>query len=479
MTDYSRRSFLRRTAAGAGAVAGLTAASTATAATYSIDTNLLSDASVSGAELDDAIAAVSPGSPLIGLGDTFIEVQRQTGVNAVYQAAHAAWESAWGTSSIAQSKYNIYGWSAYDSCPSSCAKTFDSFAACVKFVMPQIKDLYLEPGGTYYEGATLRGMNVHYATDSNWAEGIAGVMNSLADHLDLSEGSPKFETGQRVATTADLSVRAGAGVYQERITVVPAGSAGYVRGGPVEADGYTWYKVGYNAGYEGWSAAPWLSSAPLDTTKFDIGQRVHATTALNVRAYAGLDYDVAATVGADTGGWVKNGIITSDGYTWWDIAWDDGSRGWSVQKYVEAGTGAEGDFAWPISGTITSNYYDERSYGYHSSIDIANDRWTPIGVARKGTVSNVLSLDGGGRSVFVDHGAGYQTRYMHMVDWNVSEGQEVARGDTVGWVGSTGHSTGPHLHFEVERYGENQYVPGAEGAYVGKGEPIDQNYDGL
>ena len=81
--------------------------------------------------------------------------------------------------------------------------------------------------------------------------------------------------------------------------------------------------------------------------------------------------------------------------------------------------------------------------------------------------------------MFVDHGGGYQTRYMHMVDWDVSEGQEVTRGDTVGYVGSTGHSTGPHLHFEVERYGENQYIPGAEGASVSKGEPIDYEYDGL
>lgn len=259
--EYTRRGALRLGAALSGA--GLLGTGAATAATYSIDTDLTGSANVTGTELDDAIDQVSPGSPLVGLGDTFVQVQAEQGVNAVYQAAHAAWESAWGTSSIAQDKNNLYGWTAYDSCPGSCAATFASFADCVETVIPQIRDLYLDPDGTYYtsDGPTLRGMNRNYATDPDWAEGIASVMNSLADHLYL--GDTGYDYDDRVVTTANLSVREGPGLGYSRITVTGTGDAGYVRDGPVSADGYDWYEVAYNAGYQGWSAGAYLDPAPL------------------------------------------------------------------------------------------------------------------------------------------------------------------------------------------------------------------------
>ncbi|SFL51217.1 Peptidoglycan-binding (PGRP) domain of peptidoglycan hydrolases-containing protein [Halogranum rubrum] len=187
--EHSRRTFLRLaggtglTALGTSALAG-----TAAAARYDVYTDLRGTANVTGSELDDAILQVRGDCPLVGLGDVWVDVGQQESMNAVYMAAHAAWESAWGTSNIAQDKKNLYGWGAYDSDPYDGAKRFSSFEACIRHVMPRVRDLYLTEGGTYYEGPHLAGMNEHYATDTNWANGIAGVMNSLADHIDFGSG---------------------------------------------------------------------------------------------------------------------------------------------------------------------------------------------------------------------------------------------------------------------------------------------------
>ncbi|WP_143423131.1 peptidoglycan hydrolase [Halegenticoccus soli] len=190
----------RRDALKFAGTAGLTAvAGTAAAGRYTVDSDLTNTLAITGSQLDDAIRGVRSDSPLIGLGDTWVRVGNEQGINAVYMAAHAAWESAWGTSSITREKNNIYGWTAYDSCPSGCATEFSSMEACIEYVMPRIRENYLTPGGTYYTsyGPTLRGMNVHYATDDNWKYGIRDVMNSLDDELGGSSpsGWPVYERG--------------------------------------------------------------------------------------------------------------------------------------------------------------------------------------------------------------------------------------------------------------------------------------------
>jgi beta-N-acetylglucosaminidase len=149
----------------------------------STTTNLRRQIDISGSELDAAIRAVRPDSPLIGLGDTWVATQEELEIDAIYQAAHAIWESAWGTSEIAQQKRNLYGFDARDVCPFSCADGFESFEACIDQTMAYIDENYLSPDGRYYNGATLEGMNVMYATDPNWASGIASVYNTLVEQL--------------------------------------------------------------------------------------------------------------------------------------------------------------------------------------------------------------------------------------------------------------------------------------------------------
>lgn len=111
---------------------------------------------------------------------------------------------------------------------------------------------------------------------------------------------------------------------------------------------------------------------------------------------------------------------------------------------------------WPIYGAEITDRFGYRwspfggGWRFHDGIDLGQDYGTPVYATGAGTVVHAGWLEGGyGWSVIIDHGYGYRTLYAHLQDWNVSVWQEVARGDLIGWVGSSGLSTGPHLHYEV------------------------------
>jgi murein DD-endopeptidase MepM/ murein hydrolase activator NlpD len=92
---------------------------------------------------------------------------------------------------------------------------------------------------------------------------------------------------------------------------------------------------------------------------------------------------------------------------------------------------------------------------FHYGIDFTAPTGTEIYVTGDGTVEKIeSSLRGYGNSVIINHGYGLKTIYGHMSRFNVKQGQKVKRGDIIGFVGSTGLSTAPHLHYEVERGGE-------------------------
>lgn len=108
-----------------------------------------------------------------------------------------------------------------------------------------------------------------------------------------------------------------------------------------------------------------------------------------------------------------------------------------------------GQFVWPTGGTITQ-YFS----WYHGGDDIAASLGTPVLAADSGRVVTVLYQNFGyGYHVIVDHGNSYRTLYGHLSQIDVSEGQNVGRGERIGLMGSTGRSTGPHLHFEVYKSG--------------------------
>ena len=92
---------------------------------------------------------------------------------------------------------------------------------------------------------------------------------------------------------------------------------------------------------------------------------------------------------------------------------------------------------------------------FHYGLDFAAPQGTPIYATADGTVTTAGSTGNGyGNHVVINHGYGYETLFGHMVRVKVSAGQTIKRGEVIGWVGSTGKSTGPHCHYEVHKNGE-------------------------
>ncbi|ABM27172.1 M23 family metallopeptidase [Nitratidesulfovibrio vulgaris] len=109
---------------------------------------------------------------------------------------------------------------------------------------------------------------------------------------------------------------------------------------------------------------------------------------------------------------------------------------------------------WPTEGFISSTFGSRKSPftsrgEFHKGLDINNRPGTPIWAPARGTVTFAGTDGAYGNCVILQHGAGLSTRYAHMQRFVVKEGQSIQRGDIIGYVGSSGRTTGPHLHYEV------------------------------
>lgn len=111
----------------------------------------------------------------------------------------------------------------------------------------------------------------------------------------------------------------------------------------------------------------------------------------------------------------------------------------------------------PVSGTITSRYgaSSRMRKSDHTGLDIATSSGTPIQVVADGIVTNASYKGSYGNIVKVDHGNNVETWYAHTKQMNVTVGQKVKAGDVIATVGSTGNSTGSHLHFEIRINGKH------------------------
>ena len=127
---------------------------------------------------------------------------------------------------------------------------------------------------------------------------------------------------------------------------------------------------------------------------------------------------------------------------------------------------------WPVAGKLESGFggrrnpFGGRGFEYHEGQDIDAAYGTPVQVAATGRVTIAGWQRGYGKVVYVDHGGGLSTRYGHLSEIDVTVGQAMTRGQTIGLVGSTGRSTGPHLHYEVRINNQpvdpRMYLPGSE-----------------
>ena len=130
------------------------------------------------------------------------------------------------------------------------------------------------------------------------------------------------------------------------------------------------------------------------------------------------------------------------------LSWPDLPNLPQVPQGPLPGSGA-GDYIWPTQGVFSSGY-GWRWGRMHKGIDLANSTGTPIVAAKEGRVSFAGWHDGGyGYLVEISHADGSTTRYAHNSRMLVAQGQEVRQGEVISQMGSTGNSTGPHLHFEI------------------------------
>ena len=148
------------------------------------------------------------------------------------------------------------------------------------------------------------------------------------------------------------------------------------------------------------------------------------------------------------------------------LTYEDFEKAWKnrnridLKKYKESdGKYAErlkstGVYNWPINGQITSNFGHRHSPGgigstNHQGLDIAGNMGDPVAAADGGVVIMAGWYGGAGKTVQIQHDDGTVTQYSHLSWWDCNVGDTVAQGQTIGNVGSTGNSTGPHLHFGV------------------------------
>ncbi len=192
--------------------------------------------------------------------------------------------------------------------------------------------------------------------------------------------------------------------------------------------------------------------AALDKTEFDFGL---------APAFGGLRQQTTETLSADAG--LYQGINSAQGRLK-QLDEQLTAVNYMLEKKTTAANAKP--HAWPTTGGWISSGFGPRidpfsgAPAIHHGVDIANHFGAPVKAASAGVVTFAGKMEDFGYVVDIEHGYGYRTRYAHMSSLAVNVGDVVAGNQKLGRIGSTGHSTGPHLHYEV-RYNGKLINPGA------------------
>ncbi|WP_135853322.1 M23 family metallopeptidase [Halorussus salinus] len=214
-------------------------------------------------------------------------------------------------------------------------------------------------------------------------------------------------------------------------------------------------------------------SGSASASHVGVSDPVISTTDLNIREQPSTSASVKASADQWTGGHVVDGPRSADGYTWWKVSFNQDSDNGRITGWVAEGDAwldGPTDFSYPCWGFITQTSAQDGG-----AIDIGNDYGTPLVAARGGTATTGYG-DRCGYYVSIDHGGGWTSIYCHMQERYVSNGQTVSEGQQIGEMGSTGNSTGPHVHFAIRYNGANQNIPGFDGQDLIAGSGIPKSY---
>ena len=115
--------------------------------------------------------------------ENFYDAEQEYEINGIFLASIGIHESAWGTSKLAKTKNNLFGYGAYDRDPEGMANTFETYQEGINTVAEALKTNYLSPTGSYYYGSTLEDVNTKYASDKKWSDKVYSYMEYLYDKL--------------------------------------------------------------------------------------------------------------------------------------------------------------------------------------------------------------------------------------------------------------------------------------------------------
>ena len=161
---------------------------------YDIYSDITTKTNYSAEQLRAAAAKIRPDNGFADAFDAIAAAEKKYGINSLFMLAHAAVESAWGTSYFASARNNLFGFNAYDSNP-DMASMYNSKSASVEFYAKFLAENYLKQGAPYYNGVTPHGVFVKYSSShDSEAFTVVKIMNNLEAHIKGDDSAPADAT---------------------------------------------------------------------------------------------------------------------------------------------------------------------------------------------------------------------------------------------------------------------------------------------